>query len=148
MAYNHLGELHKYARIAQAPGENTWGLSVWQAAELAVEAVAWLTKELEFPTLPEMGIPEEDIPMLARLAFDDAQTVGNPRDIDVKGYEKVYRSCFQGPQGRPALGQSSFVVATPVVRSRQRALRVATTNPLSRESQASAISRSPLPHLW
>ncbi len=95
MAYNYLGEPQKYARIAQALGVNTWGLTVWEAAEMAVEAVADLTADLEIPTLPEMGIPEEDIPMLAQLAFDDPQTIGNPRDIDVKGYEKIYRSCFE-----------------------------------------------------
>jgi choline dehydrogenase len=95
MAYNYMGEPYKYARIAQAMGENTWGLSVWEAAELAPEAVARLTADLDIPTLPEMGIPKEDIPMLAQLAYNDPQTVGNPRDIDVKGYEKIYRSCFE-----------------------------------------------------
>lgn len=94
MAYNYMGEPHKYARIAQAMGENTWGLSVWEAAELAVDAVANLASDLQIPTLPEMGIPEKDIPMLAQLAYDDPQTVGNPRDIDGKGYEQIYRSCF------------------------------------------------------
>jgi len=94
MAYNYLGEPHKYARIAQAMGVNTWGLTVWEAAEMAVQAVAELTADLGIPTLPEMGIPEDDIPMLAQLAFDDPQTIGNPRDIDVAGYEKIYRSCF------------------------------------------------------
>ena len=94
MAYNYLGEPHKYARIAQAMGVNTWGLTVWEAAEMAVDAVAELTADVGIPTLPEMGIPEKDIPMLAQLAFDDPQTIGNPRDIDVAGYEKIYRSCF------------------------------------------------------
>jgi choline dehydrogenase len=94
MAYNYMGEPHKYARIAQALGEPTWGLSVWEAAELAVEAVAELTDDVDIPTLPQMGIPEEDIPMLAQLAYDDPQTIGNPRDIDVAGYERIYRSCF------------------------------------------------------
>jgi choline dehydrogenase len=95
MAYNYMGEPHKYARIAQAMGEYTWGLTVWEAAELAVDAVARLTEDLEIPTLPEMGIPEEDIPMLAELAYADPQTIGNPRDIDVQGYEAIYRSCFK-----------------------------------------------------
>jgi choline dehydrogenase len=94
MAYNYMGEPYKYARIAQAMGENTWGLTVWEAAELAVEAVARLSADLDIPTLPEMGIPEADIPMLAQLAYDDPQTIGNPRDIDMGGYEKIYRSCF------------------------------------------------------
>jgi choline dehydrogenase len=95
MAYNYMGEPHKYARIAQAMGENTWGLSVWEAAELAVDAVARLSDDLDIPTLPEMGIPEDDIPVLAQLAYDDPQTIGNPRDIDVAGYERIYRSCFE-----------------------------------------------------
>jgi choline dehydrogenase len=94
MAFNYMGEPHKYARIAQGMGEDTWGLTVWQAAELAVEAVARLTSNLGIPTLAELGIKEDDIPMLAQLAFDDPQTIGNPRDIDVAGYEKIYRSCF------------------------------------------------------
>jgi choline dehydrogenase len=94
MAYNYLGEPAKYARIAQAMGENIWGLTLWEAAELAVGAVARLAEDLDIPTLPEMGIPEEDIPMLAQLAYDDPQTIGNPRDIDVAGYEMIYRSCF------------------------------------------------------
>ena len=56
--------------------------------------MAELTVDLEIPTLPEMGIPEEDIPMLAQLAYEDPQTVGNPRDIDVKGYEEIYHCCY------------------------------------------------------
>jgi choline dehydrogenase len=95
MAFNYMGEPVKYARIAQALGENTWGLSVWEAAELAVDAVERLTVDVDIPTLGEMGIPEEDVPMLAKLAYNDPQTVGNPRDIDVKGYEQIYRSCFE-----------------------------------------------------
>jgi len=94
MAYNYMGEPLKYARIAQALGENTWGLSVWEAAEVAIDAVEQLSEDLNIPSLPEMGIPEEDIPMLAQLAFDDPQTIGNPRDIDLKGYGEIYRSCF------------------------------------------------------
>jgi choline dehydrogenase len=94
MAYNYLGEPRKYARIAQALGENIWGLTVWEAAELAVDAVARLSADLDIPSLPEMGVPEEDVPMLAQLAFDDPQTIGNPRDIDVAAYEMIYRSCF------------------------------------------------------
>ena len=94
MAYNYLGEPEKYARIAQAMGENIWGLTLWEAAELAVDAVARLAQDLDIPTLPEMGIPEDDIPMLAQLAYDDPQTIGNPRDIDLAGYEMIYRSCF------------------------------------------------------
>ena len=94
MAFNYMGEPVKYARMAQALGVNTWGMTVWEAAKMAGEVVAQMTQDLGIRTLPEMGIPEGDIPMLADLAFADPQTIGNPRDIDKAGYEKIYRSCF------------------------------------------------------
>jgi choline dehydrogenase len=94
MAYNYLGEPHKYARIAQAMGENTLGLTVWEVAELAVASVTDLVKLLEIPSLTEMGIPEADIPMLVELAYADPQTIGNPRDLTKASYEQIYRSCF------------------------------------------------------
>jgi choline dehydrogenase len=34
------------------------------------------------------------IPCLAEEAFNDPQTIGNPCDINVKGYEWIYRRCF------------------------------------------------------
>jgi choline dehydrogenase len=95
MEYNYLGEPHKFARIAQALGEDTRGLSVWQAAEKAVEAVMRLTRDLEIPTLQEMGLQEEEIPMLAEIAFKDPQTVGNPRDLSVKSYVQIWQMAFE-----------------------------------------------------
>jgi choline dehydrogenase len=94
MAYNYLGEPHKYARITQAMGESTLGLTVWEAAELAVASVTKLVNLLEIPSLTEMGIPEADIPMLVDLAYADPQTIGNPRDLTKASYEQIYRSCF------------------------------------------------------
>jgi choline dehydrogenase len=94
MAYNVVGEPRKYARIAQALGEDTRGLPLSEAAELAVSATARLVRQLAIPTLDDMGIPPGDIPMLAQLAFDDPQTIGNPRDLDVAAYEGIYRACF------------------------------------------------------
>jgi choline dehydrogenase len=95
MEYNYLGEPHKFARIAQALGEDIRGLSVWQAAEKAVEAVYRLTEDVEIPTLQELGFSEDEIPMLAEKAFNDPQTIGNPRDIDLKGYVQTYRRAFE-----------------------------------------------------
>ena len=95
MAYNYLGEPHKYARIAQAMGEDTHGLSVFEAAELAVESVTRFVETLEIPTLTELGIKQEDVPMLAQLAFDDPQTIGNPRDLTLESYLQIYNSCFE-----------------------------------------------------
>ena len=94
MAYNYLGEPAKYARIAQAMGVNTWGMTMFEAAEEAVDAVTQLVETLEIPSLSELGVKEEDIPMLVDLAYADPQTIGNPRDLSWKSYEQIYRSCF------------------------------------------------------
>ena len=94
MAYNYLGEPAKYARIAQAMGVNTWGMTMFEAAEAAVDAVTAFVKLLEIPSVAELGVKEEDIPMLVDMAYNDPQTIGNPRDLTKKSYEQIYRSCF------------------------------------------------------
>ncbi len=94
MAYNYLGEPAKYARIAQAMGVNTWGLTMFEAAEAAVAAVRDFVKLLEIPSVRELGVKEEDFDMLVDMAYNDPQTIGNPRDLTRKSYEQIYRSCF------------------------------------------------------
>ena len=95
MEYNYLGEPHKFARIAQALGEDIRGLSVWSAAEKAVEAVYRLTEEVEIPSLQALGFKEDEIPYLAQIAFADPQTIGNPRDLTQKAYEKIWKRAFE-----------------------------------------------------
>jgi len=95
MEYNYMGEPQKFARIAKALGEDTRGLSVWQAAEKAVEAVYRLNKDLQIPSLQQLGFSEDEIPLLAELAFKDPQTIGNPRDINYAGYVQVYTRAFE-----------------------------------------------------
>lgn len=94
MEYNYLGEPQKFARIAQALGEDIRGLSVWQAAEKAVEAVMRLTEDVEIPTLKSLGFQEVEIPMLAEIAFQDPQTIGNPRDLSLDSYVRIYQRAF------------------------------------------------------
>lgn len=94
MEFNRMGEPEKFARIAQAMGVNTFGMSLEEAAKEAVLAVYELVDDLAIPNLAEQGVPEDMIPRLAKEAFNDPQTVGNPRDIDVKGYEWIYKRCF------------------------------------------------------
>ncbi|HXV42743.1 MAG TPA: iron-containing alcohol dehydrogenase [Anaerolineae bacterium] len=95
MEYNYLGEPHKFARIAIAMGEDIRGLSVWDAAEKAVEAVMKLTEDVELPTLQELGFTEEETPMLADIAYKDPQTIGNPRDLSVQSYVQIYKRTFE-----------------------------------------------------
>jgi choline dehydrogenase len=94
MEYNWMGEPEKYARIAQALGINTHGMSLERASLAAVEYIYELVEELEIPSLEEQGVSPDLIPRLAEEAYKDPQTTGNPRDIDVKGYQQIYLRCF------------------------------------------------------
>ncbi len=95
MEFNYKGEPHKFARIAQALGEDIRGLSVWDAAEKAVEAVYRLTEDVEIPTLQDLSFKEEEIPYLAEIAFKDPQTIGNPRDLSLQSYVQIYQRTFE-----------------------------------------------------
>jgi choline dehydrogenase len=95
MEYNYAGEPDRFARMAAAFGIDTRGMSVWDAAEEAVEYVHVLTHDVEIPSLQGLGFKEEEIPMLADKAFADPQTVGNPRDVDAAAYRKIYQRAFE-----------------------------------------------------
>jgi choline dehydrogenase len=99
MEFNYLGEPQKFARIAQALGEDTRGMSVWQAAEKAAEAVMRLTDDLDIPSLQDLGFRREEIPMLAEIAFKDPQTIGNPRDLTLQSYVDIYQRTFELEKG-------------------------------------------------
>ncbi len=95
MMYNWMGEPEKFRRIAIALGKNVRGMSTRDAALEAVNAIFELTDDLEIPTLQDFGISKDEIPKLAKAAEEDPQTVGNPRDIDKKGYEDIYRYTYE-----------------------------------------------------
>ena len=94
MEYNHSGEPERFARMAIAFGLDTRGVSTWRAAEMAVEYVHQLTKDVDIMGMAELGFGEDEIPMLADKAFADPQTIGNPRDVDAAAYRRIYQQAF------------------------------------------------------
>lgn len=84
----------RYARIAMGLGVDTGGMTSLEAGLAGVEELYRLTDDVDIPTMEELGFSEDEIPMLARIAFEDPQTIGNPREIDVSGYEDVYANAF------------------------------------------------------
>jgi len=84
----------RYARIASALGVETDRMDSREAAMAGVDELYRLTDDVGIPTMEELGFSEEEIPMLARIAFEDPQTIGNPRDVDAAGYEEIYRNAF------------------------------------------------------
>ncbi len=94
MEYNWIGRPKKFRRVAQALGVEISGLSDRDACMLGAEAVYDLAEDVEIPSLSDLGIKEEEIPLLAKEAANDPQTPGNPRDIDESGYTWMYRRCL------------------------------------------------------
>jgi len=105
MEYNYAGEPERFARIAQALSLDTTNKTLWKAAELSVEYVYQLTEDLDIPSLNELGFSEEEIPLLARKAEADSQTIGNPRDVDARNYEKIYARAFEAGRHRKVTRQ-------------------------------------------
>jgi choline dehydrogenase len=92
--YNAAAAPELYARVAQGLGVDVHGRGRLEAALLGVEEIYRLTDDVGIPTMEELGFSEEEIPMLARIAHDDPQTIGNPREVDSDGYEEIYRNAF------------------------------------------------------
>jgi choline dehydrogenase len=92
--YNHVAAPERFAQIARAMGKDAASGSPASAAELAVEEVYRLTNDLRIASLQDLGFAEDETPQLAKIAFEDPQTVGNPRELDVDAYERIYRRAF------------------------------------------------------
>ncbi len=92
--YNAPAAPERYARIAQALGADIRGLEPLEAALAGIEELYRLTEDVGIPTMRELGFSEDEIPMLARIAYEDPQTVGNPREVTVADYEEIYHDAF------------------------------------------------------
>ena len=94
MEYNAEADPVRHARIAQGLGVDVSGMTPIDAAMAGVEELYQLTDDVGIPTMEELGFSEDEIPMLARIAFEDPQTIGNAREVDVAAYEDIYRNAF------------------------------------------------------
>lgn len=93
--FNAPASPERYARIARALGVSTTGLSPLEAGLEGARRVDQLADAVGIPTLRELGFDEGEIPLLARIAFEDPQTQGNPREIrEPDEYEAIYRVAF------------------------------------------------------
>ena len=72
------GNPERYADIAEAMGENVEGLSVVEAADMAVEAVSRLAKDIGVPSLRGAGVDEARLRELAPRMASDAIASGSP----------------------------------------------------------------------
>jgi alcohol dehydrogenase class IV len=93
MEYNLPACPQQLAKVAQLLGEETTGLSVWKAAERAVQAVQRLKEEIGIPMrLQELGVKESDLGPLAETTAQITRLLQlNPRPLDADSLERILR---------------------------------------------------------
>ncbi len=96
MAFNRTGNPQKFARIAEAMGEVTEGLSLHEAAQRSVEAVKRLLTAVGISFhLSDYGIPQEDLPILVEGGLKQSRLfVPNPRDLTESDVRKIYEGAY------------------------------------------------------
>lgn len=92
MEFNAPAALAKYVDIAKAMNVFVTGMTEVEAADAAVKAVRELSLRVGIPQhLSDLGIKEEDLPRLAKAAFADVCTPGNPREVTEEIILELYK---------------------------------------------------------
>jgi alcohol dehydrogenase len=93
MKFNLLGNLEKFAEMAEAFGISTAHLDDLTAAETAVEAIKRLAEDLRVPKhLAEFGVKEDDLPSLAEGVMKVTRLLANnPRMVSLEDAIEIYR---------------------------------------------------------
>jgi len=94
--YNKIGSLNKYASIARAMGENTEGLTPYQASEKLVSGIFRLLEIVNIPPrLHDYGVTEADIPSLVEGGMKISRLfVPNPRNLTEDDVKNIYTSAL------------------------------------------------------
>jgi alcohol dehydrogenase class IV len=96
MEFNVLGNIPKFALIAQLLGEKLDHLSLLDQAYQAAKAVKAIYRDLKIPqSLTELKVPKEAIPGMAKAAINVTRLMGNnPRTMTVQDVEKIYEKAI------------------------------------------------------
>ena len=95
MEYNAPAALDKYTDIAKAMNVYKDGMTKEEAAKAACDAVRQLSIRVGIPQhLSEIGIKEEDLPKLAKSAYADVCTPGNPREVTEEIILDLYKQAL------------------------------------------------------
>ncbi|MBO8416385.1 MAG: lactaldehyde reductase, partial [Proteobacteria bacterium] len=92
MEYNAAYTGDKFKYIAQAFGVDTTGMDEAAFRKAAVDAVRKLSVDVGIPQDLKQIVKPEDVDFLAKSAFADVCTGGNPRDTSVEDIKALYES--------------------------------------------------------
>ncbi len=96
MSFNLPGAQEKFVDIAEAMGEMVEGVSLREAAYLALEAVNALVEDCGIQTnLEDLGISEDDFEEMAKIALTVARPLANnPRQLTLEDAVAIYEDAF------------------------------------------------------
>ncbi len=96
--YNLIGNLEKFAIVAETLGQNTDDLTLRESASLCVGALFNLNDDVGIPaTLKDLDIPFDAIPEMAEIALTVTRPVeNNPRKPSLEDVIAIYQTAFSG----------------------------------------------------
>lgn len=90
--FNLIAYPERFADIARALGENIEGISPMEAGAKAISAIKRLSKDVGIPSgLRELGVKEEDFPILADNTLKDVCIATNPRKSSKNQIIQLFR---------------------------------------------------------
>lgn len=93
--FNLIAAPERMADIAVAMGENINGLSIREAADVAIDAIQQLSEDIGIPSgLKELGVKEEDLEVMAKNAMKDACGATNPRVPTLEDVINIFKSAM------------------------------------------------------
>ncbi len=100
MEFGLIGNLARFAKVAEIMGENIVGLSTYDAARKSIDAVKQLMIDFKMPrSLAEVGIKESDIDGMVQEMHDDKEfliSIWNPRNITREESKQLYLKAMKG----------------------------------------------------
>ena len=95
MEFAMMGAPEKFAKVAEAMGENIEGLTTMEAAKKAVAAIKQLNDDLEIPSIYGLGIDKDEFmamaPKMAQDAINSGSPANTPRKVTIEQIIQIYK---------------------------------------------------------
>lgn len=97
--FSVIGNPQRYADIARAMGINTTGLGDLEAAQYAASAIRRLIKDIQIPSLRDLGVDRDRLvalaPQMAEAAIASGSPGNNPRQATKEEIVELYRLAYE-----------------------------------------------------
>ncbi|KJS12449.1 MAG: alcohol dehydrogenase [Desulfotomaculum sp. BICA1-6] len=94
-SFNLIARPKRFAEMAVAMGENIEGLSIRDAADVAIDSIQQLSGDVGIPEgLAALDVKEEDFKIMAENAMKDACSFTNPRKATMEDVIDIYQEAL------------------------------------------------------